>query len=41
MHTIQNKEYQVLIIYNQLNAITCLKCRTKLGFSKIKLYLCI
>lgn len=36
MHTIQNKEYQVLIIYNQLNAITCLKCRTKLGFSKIK-----
>jgi hypothetical protein len=29
MHTIQNRDYVILIMYNQSNAITCLKCKVK------------
>jgi hypothetical protein len=40
MHIIQNKDDIILIMYNQSNAIICLKCRVKLLFFYIiKLYL--
>jgi hypothetical protein len=32
MHIVQNKDYVILIMYNQSNAITCLKHRAKFIF---------
>jgi hypothetical protein len=29
MHTLKNEVYIILIMYNQSNAITCLKCKVK------------
>jgi hypothetical protein len=38
MHKIQNKNYIILIImYNQSNAITCLKCKAKILYIYILL----
>jgi len=36
MHTFKNKDYVILIMYNQSKAITCLKWRSSLyTFNKI------
>jgi hypothetical protein len=36
----KNKNYIILIIYNQSNVITCLKCNAKHLYIFNKLYLC-
>jgi hypothetical protein len=39
MHTLQDKNYVILIMYNQLNEKTCLKCKVKFKSFSIKMYL--
>lgn len=39
MHTIQNKDDTILVIYNLSNAISCLKCGVKLMYFFYKIVL--
>ncbi len=35
MHIVQNKDYVIIIMYNQLNVITCLKCMVNFFNNKV------